>query len=72
MLQYLVTIMETSSKNSDFNQSTLLHVILWLRSDWEKISQETSVKCFQQTDFHEQEEEDDECEDNMDLAIVIQ
>jgi hypothetical protein len=45
MLQYLVTIAETSCTKSDFNKSlSVLHSVRWLSSAWEEILRETIVK----------------------------
>jgi uncharacterized protein YeeX (DUF496 family) len=53
MLQYIVTIAETSNTNSDFNKSvSALHAVRWLSSVWEQISRETIVKRFQRAGFN--------------------
>jgi ABC-type antimicrobial peptide transport system permease subunit len=47
MLQYIVTVAEARSTQSDFNKSiSVLQAFRWVSSAWEQISRETIVKCF--------------------------
>lgn len=54
-----------------FNKSiSVLHSLQWLSIAWEEISWETIVKCFLWAGFHDQEEEDEECEEDTGAEVV--
>jgi len=68
MLQYIVTVAETSNTKSDFNKSvSVLHAVRWLSSAWEQISKETIVKCFQRAGFNNHQEKNEDCEEDTGL-----